>query len=273
MPWESKKQQRWGHSPAGKKELSEKEIKEFDDATDFDSLKDEATAGKGPTRRQGSGQKTPKAVKDARRMGREIHKDVSQKGSGPHGPPKGKKGYTRKQKHKKSDETIGEELTPMDETYRGVGFPMAQTLTWATTPRPPGETEEDDETPVIDTPGFPPTKVGGGNVPDKGAAWGTRNHIESVADEAWEAGYNAGVLCTLVADLNWSTHKSETFDDTGEKGEHPAWGLKSIIDRGVKTHEKPSGAKRIEDAENHTAKRDIPGKKFKSYSMVGAFNW
>ena len=76
-----------------------------------------------------------------------------------------------------------------------------------------------------------------------------------------------------AADLTWSTHKSETFDDPGEKGEHPGWGLKSIIDRGVKTHEKPSGAKRIEDAENQTQERDIPSKKFKAYSMVGAFDW
>lgn len=247
MPWKSKKQQRWGHSPAGKKELSEKEIKEFDDATDFDSLKDEATGGKGPTRRQGSGQKTPKIVKDLKRSSREVHKDVNQGGAGPHSSKKGEKGYNRKQKHKNQDETIGEELTPMDETYRGIGFPIAKTLTWAIR----AEEEDDDETPVIDTPGFPPTKEGGGDVPDKGAAWGS----------------------SIAADLTWSTHKSETFNDEGENGGVSAWGLKSVIDRGVKTHEKPSGAKRIEDAENQTTKREIPGKQFKSYSMVGAFNW
>jgi hypothetical protein len=246
MPWQSRKQQRWGHSPAGKKELSKKEIKEFDDATDFDSLKDEATAGKGPGRRPGKG--ASDKTKQIRRISREIHKDVNQKSAGPQSTKKGDKGYNRKQKHKKSDdETIGEELTPMDETYRGVGFPMAKTLSWATK----SEEDDDDETPVVDTPGFPPTKEGGGNVPDKGAAWGA----------------------SIAADLTWSTWKQETFDDTGEKGEHPAWGLKSVIDRGVKTHEKPSGAKRIEDAENQTTKREIPSKSFKSYSMIGAFNW
>lgn len=215
MPWESKKQQRWGHSPAGKKELTEKQIKEFDDSTNFDSLPEEATAGKGPTRRQGSGQKTPQIVKDLKRSSREVHKDVNQKSAGPQSTKKGGKGYNRKKKHKKSDETIGEELTPMDETYRGVGFPMAETLSWK----------------------------------------------------------SSGSSTGIAADLSWSTHKSETFDDTGEKGEHPAWGLKSVIDRGVKPHEKPSGAKRIEDAEHQVTKREIPGKKFKSYSMVGAFDW
>lgn len=201
--------------------------------------------GKGPTRRQGSGQKTPESVKNLRRSSREIHKDVNQNSAGPQSSKKGAKGYNRKRKHK-NDETIGEELTPMDETYRGVGFPLAQTLTWATQAE-----EDDDETPVIDTPGFPPTKEGGGNVPDKGAAWGS----------------------SVAADLNWSTHKPETFNDEGADGPVSSWGLKSIIDRGVKTHEKPSGAKRIEDAENQTTKREIPGKQFKSYSMVGAFNW
>ncbi|KKN64635.1 hypothetical protein LCGC14_0489650 [marine sediment metagenome] len=255
MPWQSKKQQRWGHSPAGKKELSKKEIKEFDDATDFDSLKDEATGGKGPTRRQGSGQKTPESVKNLRRSSREIHKDVNQNSAGPQTSKKGDRGYNRKQKHKNSDdETISEELTMVDETYRGVGFPMAETLSWKTSARRGSGTSsagDDDETPVVDTPGFPPTKEGGGDVPDDGAAWGS----------------------SIAADLTWSTHKSETFNDDGEKGGVSSWGLKSIIDRGVKTHEKPSGAKRIEDAENQTTKREIPGKQFKSYSMVGAFYW
>jgi hypothetical protein len=226
--------------------------------------------GKGPTRRQGSGQKTPDIVKQIRRGSREVHKDMPT--GGPQSTKKGDKGYNRKKKHKKSDETIGEELTEMDETYRGVGFPMAETLSWSTSARrgsghssaggdddfPPGTSMEEMERqdpsgpiPVKDTPGFPPTKEGGGNVPNKPAAWGS----------------------LIAADLTWSTWKQQTFDDTGEKGEHPGWGLKSIIDRGVKTHEKPSGAKRIEDAENQTTKREIPGKKFKSYSMVGAFNW
>lgn len=104
-------------------------------------------------------------------------------------------------------------------------------------------------TPVKDTPGFPPTKD-----PNRGMPWGA-----SMAD--------------TVAELNWSTHKSETFNDTGEKGLHPAWGLKSIIDRGVKPHEKPGADKRIGEAEHQTTQRDIPSKKFKSYSMVHAFNW
>ncbi len=257
MPYKSKRQQRWAHSPAGKEALTEKEIKEFDDATDFDSLKEEATAGKGPTRRQGSGQKTPQIVKDLKRASREVHKDVNQKSAGPQSTKKGAKGYDRKQKHKNSDdETISEELTMVDETYRGVGFPMAKTLSWKTTARRGDgfssiDDDDDDETPVVDTPGFPPTKEGGGDAPDKGAAWGS----------------------SIAADLTWSTHKSETFNDDGEKGGVSSWGLKSIIDRGVKTHEKPSGAKRIEDAENQTMKREIPGKAFKSYSMIGAFDW
>jgi hypothetical protein len=185
-------------------------------------------------------------------MSREIHKDVNQQSAGPQSSKKGDKGYNRKKKHKNSDETLSEELTDVDETYRGVGFPMAETLSWATTARRGSgraSAGDDDETPVVDTPGFPPTKEGGGDAPDDGAAWG------------------------VAADLNWSTHKAETFDDKGEKGGVSAWGLRSIIDRGVKTHEKPSGAKRIEDAENQTTKREIPGKSFKSYSMVGAFNW
>lgn len=259
MPWESKKQQRWGHSPAGKKELSKKEIKEFDDATDFDSLKEEATGGKGPTRRPGSGQKEPQSSKDAKRVSREIHKDMKQGGF--HSSPKGSKGYNRKEKHK-TDLTVGEELTPVDETYRGVGFPIAE-LNWKISARKGDGISsiddqqydekygDDDETPVIDTPGFPPTKEGGGNVPNKPAAWGA----------------------LLAASLDWSTWKQQTFKDDGEKGNISAWGMKSIIDRGVQPHEKPAGEKRIGDAENQTQKRDIPSKKFKAYSMIGAFDW
>jgi hypothetical protein len=256
--------------------------------------------GKGPTRRQGIGKKESQESLRGKRDSRVLHKDVNQNSAGPHSSPKGAKGYDRKQKHKnKDDETISEELTPVDETFRGYKFPMARSLHWdedATSDdnehvsndnlinkidspseySPPAEkfggdgggggdsmdfhprttlgdsaAEDDDETPVIDTPGFPPTKEGGGNVPDEGAAWGF----------------------SIAAALNWSTHTPETFDDTGEKGEHPAWGLKSIIDRGVKPHEKPDGAKRIEDAENSTQKRSVPNKSFKSYSMLGAFNW
>ena len=104
-------------------------------------------------------------------------------------------------------------------------------------------------TPVKDTPGWPPTKD-----PNRGMPWGAS-------------------MSKIAAELDWSTHKSETFDDTGEKGLHPAWGLKSIIDRGVKPHEHPRGDKRIGEGENQTTKRDIPGKEFKSYSMVHAFEW
>jgi hypothetical protein len=93
----------------------------------------------------------------------------------------------------------------------------------------------------------------------------------------WEAAnpdpQKGQAMSSIVADLSWSTHKAETFNDTGKDGAHPAWGMKSIIDRGVKTHEKPAGDKRIKDAENQTQKRNIGGKRFRSYSMVGAFNW
>ena len=223
MPYKSEKQRRWAHTPSGKEALGPEGVKEWDEASKGKDLPEEAQAGKGPTRRQGSGQKEPESSKIVKRAGRELGKNMKRRG-GFHG----EKGYNRKEKHKKGsdDEMLGEELTPMDETYRGVGFPMAQTLTWATLAEE--DDDDDDKTPVIDTPGFPPTKEGGGNVPDKGAAWGS----------------------SIAADLTWSTHTPETFDDTGEKGEHPAWGLKSIIDRGVKTHEKSSGAKNIEDAEN-----------------------
>ena len=78
---------------------------------------------------------------------------------------------------------------------------------------------------------------------------------------------------STMAELNWSTHKAETFKDTGEKGLHPAWGLKSIIDRGVKPHEKSDGDKRIGEADHQTTKRTIDSKSFKSYSMVQAFSW
>jgi hypothetical protein len=72
----------------------------------------------------------------------------------------------------------------------------------------------------------------------------------------------------VVAGLDWSTHAEETHKDSEEK--HPAWGYKSIIDRGVKPHEKQDGDKRIRQAEDMTQKRDIPGKKFRAYSL---FNW
>jgi hypothetical protein len=74
---------------------------------------------------------------------------------------------------------------------------------------------------------------------------------------------------SIAADLNWSTHKSETFDDPGKDGGHPAWGLKSIIDRGVRPHEKASGEKRIKEAEHQVTKRNTGnGKRFKSFSST-----
>ncbi len=106
-------------------------------------------------------------------------------------------------------------LTPEDETYRGLNYPLATVLNW----------------------GDGPVNLG------------------------------------IFAELNWSTHKPETFKDTGEKGLHPAWGLKSVIDRGVKTHEKPNGDKRIGEGEHQTQKRSVDSKSFKSYSMVHAFDW
>ena len=48
MPYQSKKQQRWAHSPAGKEALTDEEIDEFDHSTNYDTLPEEAQAGKGP---------------------------------------------------------------------------------------------------------------------------------------------------------------------------------------------------------------------------------
>lgn len=42
MPWASKKQARWGHSPAGKEALGTSGVKEFDAATPKGSLKEAA---------------------------------------------------------------------------------------------------------------------------------------------------------------------------------------------------------------------------------------
>ena len=109
----------------------------------------------------------------------------------------------------------GQQLTPMDETYRHMKFPLA-TASWFGTP--------------------------------------------------WEKK-------TITALLDWSTHKAETFDDTGEKGEHPAWGMKSIIDRGVKPHEKSNGDKRIGEAENQVQLRKVKTKNFKSFSAVDFLHW
>jgi hypothetical protein len=362
--------------------------------------------GKGPTRRQGSGQSTPDSVKNLKRSSREIHKDVNQNSAGPQSSKKGAKGYNRKQKHKNSsDETIGEELTPIDETYRGGGFPIAKTLNWQVsarrgsgfaTGRPCGDDEQYPgkcgDGGGLNGGGQEPHEYPSGGYPDD---WGIdeislydathtdpgaedywaeqeqlkiddpegyqakhgdelartkeyREETERVQDGGggmqyqqeqreqqlgrpmdvnefmqfkndWEAenphqaaqkqsqdksnrqnalddfanpeqepeykepsGYNVGpgrytegrtMRSNIAADLTWSTHKSETFDDDGEDGGVSSWGLKSIIDRGVQPHEKSSGADSIEDAENQTQQRDIPSKKFKSFSMVGAFDW
>jgi hypothetical protein len=248
--------------------------------------------GKGPTRRQGSGQKTPKISKDLRRASREVHKDVNQNSAGPQSSKKGGKGYNRKEKHK-TDHTVSEELTQIDETYRGVGFPMAELLSWRTDVSEARPCEEGEDPKI--------GKCNPNTTPDN-QGWMQDDQNEIMLDDEyvpndqllnlidspseytaplppqWQRGgdrdyYERTMMGSVAAKLNWSTHKSETFDDTGEHGEHPAWGLKSIIDRGVKTHEKPKGAKRIEDAENSVTKRSIPGKSFKSYSMVGEFNW
>lgn len=156
--------------------------------------------GKGPGRSQQGKQSNAPKIPNA---GDPV---VNRGGSGPHSSKKGNKGYKRNPKHKGLSE--GEELNEIDETYRGIGYPLASVLDWSTD------------------------------------------------------------MNSIAADLNWSTHKSETFNDTGKKGGHPAWGLKSIIDRGVKPHEKPAGDKRIGEAEHQVTKRNIGGKKFKSFSHV-----
>ncbi len=203
MPYKSKKQQRWAHSPAGKEALTDEEIDDFDHSTNYDTLPEEAQAGKGPTRTQGPGKSSDRS-RTIRRMSREQNKGMPT--GGPQTTKKGDKGYTRKQKHKGGDVSESEELNEIDETYRGLGYPIA-----------------------------------------------------SVGSDD---------MNSIVADLNWSTHKSETFNDTGKDGGHPAWGLKSVIDRGVKPHEKPNGDKRIGEAEHQVTKRNIGGKKFKSFSHV-----
>jgi hypothetical protein len=256
---------------------------------------------------------------------------------GYHGTPKGDKGYTRKEKHpgQSGDQSNSESLTPEDETYREMMFPIADVLSWdiPAEGRPCGEGEDpkkgkcnpnhqpadnfrpernlwnpdysdqegvaperhpddvsyperwpsgppdySDEDPYgpIPLPGEKPGRYDIGpdeyrNDPDE---WDRMNKKayddEQRHQKAWEKEQR---MSKIAGELDWSTHKSETFDDTGEKGLHPAWGLKSIIDRGVKPHEKPGADKRIGEAENSTTKRTIPSKSFKSYSMVHAFEW
>ena len=38
MPWDSKAQQAWGHTEDGKKQLGDKKVKEYDQATNFKKL-------------------------------------------------------------------------------------------------------------------------------------------------------------------------------------------------------------------------------------------
>ena len=46
MPWKSKKQQAWGHSPAGEKALGgPSAVSEWDDSTDFSKLPEEVEGG------------------------------------------------------------------------------------------------------------------------------------------------------------------------------------------------------------------------------------
>ena len=188
MPYKSEKQRRWAHTPSGKDALGPEGVKEWDEASKGSDLPEEAASGDG---------KKFDVGKTIRKVSRDTDPHKGKRRGGYHGTPKGKKGYTRKPKH--PGQSNSEALTPIDETYRDMNYPIAK--------------------------------------------------------------------------LNWSTHKAETFKDTGEKGLHPAWGLKSIIDRGVKTHEKSQGDKRIGEADHQITKRDVKGKSFKSYSMVYAFNW
>ncbi len=294
-------------------------------------------------------------IKTLKKVSRDSDPHKGSRRGGYHGTPKGGKGYTRKEKHPgQTDDGSSEALTPEDETYREMMFPIANVLSWDTPAegRPCGEGEDpkkgkcnpndpymqqvekywDDEQrhqrnweqeqrhpkPYSKDPIPHPNDVGvdpafrGTGPPMTGPQIDQTNKLDENLDSSqklvdtakhmglhderadalmrqWqrenpEAGDSETrevmrdyserkILEYTIAELNWSTHKSETFDDTGEKGLHPAWGLKSIIDRGVKPHEKTGADKRIGEAENSTTQRDISSKKFKSYSMVHAFEW
>lgn len=108
MPYKSEKQRRWAHSPAGKKALGPEGVKHWDEASKGKDLPEEAA--------------TDDDVKGLKRISREQFKGMPK--SKFHGPPKGKKQYTRKQKHKGKSES--EMLTPPDETYRRYNFPLAE---------------------------------------------------------------------------------------------------------------------------------------------------
>ena len=123
MPWKSKKQQRWGHGKGGKKAgFSTEKIEEWDDKTNFESLPEEALIDEAATKDD---------VKSLKKLSREHN--MGMRSGGFHSPPKGKKQYTRKEKHK--EQSKSESLTPTDETYRRYSFPIAKLvagLNWST---------------------------------------------------------------------------------------------------------------------------------------------
>lgn len=123
MPWKSKKQQRWGHGRGGKKAgFSQDKIEEWDEKTNFESLPEEALIDEAATKDD---------VKGLKKLSREHN--MGMRSGGFHSPQKGKKQYTRKEKHK--DQSKSETLTPTDETYRGYSFPLAELaagLHWST---------------------------------------------------------------------------------------------------------------------------------------------
>ncbi len=305
-------------------------------------------------------------IKTIKKVSRDSDPHKGSRRGGFHSTPKGDRGYTRKEKHPgKTDDGSSEALTPEDETYREMMFPIADVLSWdiPAEGRPCGEGEDpkrgkcnpnispigpeeyrndpaeweretdkyiDEEAkknqrwerqqrepysnepiPHPDDVGVDPAFRGGGG-PMTGPQIDQTNELDDNLDSSsrlvdtakrmglhdgrsdalmrqWQQEnpeaddqqmlvvlrdhYERKIMGYTIAELNWSTHKSETFDDTGKKGLHPAWGLKSIIDRGVKPHEKQGADKRIGEAEHQTTQRDIPSKKFKSYSMVHAFEW
>ncbi len=303
-PWESKRQQRWGHSPAGKEALGPEGVKEWDDKTDFDSLPEESSEALTPEdstyrdmmyplaealswdipaegRPCGEGE-DPKRGKcnpnigpgtqfgpeeyrsDPGEWGRETDKYIDEEA-------KKNQRWEQQQREPYSNEPIPHpDDVGVDPAFRGGGGPM-------TGPQIDQTNKLDDN---LDS---------SSRLVDTAKRMGLHDERSDALMRQWQQEnpeaddqqmlvvlrdhYERKIMGYTIAELNWSTHKSETFDDTGEKGLHPAWGLKSIIDRGVKPHEKPGADKRIGEADHQTTQRDIPGKTFKSYSMVHAFNW
>jgi len=270
MPYKSEKQRRWAHTKEGREAL---DTEKWDEESEGKDLPEEASAGKGPARTQGPGKKVPDTVKQLKRISREQHKGMPT--GGPHGTKKGKKGYTRKQKHK--DLSEGEELTPIDETYRNLNFPVSD----FTEARPCGEGEDprighcnpsippesDQEEILLDEEYVPNENLI--DIIESPSEWTHPSGRGWERDKGMDDFYDRTQLHSskIVADLSWSTHKSETFEDTGEKGDFPAWGLKSIIDRGIKPHEKSNGDKKIHP-NTQTQKRIVKRKNFKSFSHV-----